>query len=232
MRVNRSARFDYEKRLRFVPRAFTRLYSIWISATYPFASLGRKVSFDYRCDLQNTPLIEIGDFVSIHKDAWVHASLYAEGKDKPVLIIGNRCFIGRRSHISAKNHIHIGDGVLLAAAVLIEDHGHAYNSLTLPIRDQGVTEGGRIRIGEGCWIGQGAAIICNKGELVLGRNSVVGVNAVVTRSCPPYSVLSGNPARVVKHFDPAKGEWVLGSPSLTETGDAQRHFAPTNAARP
>ncbi len=48
-------------------------------------------------------------------------------------------------------------------------------------------------------------------ELVIGKNSVIGVNAVVTRSVPAYSVVTGNPARVVKQFDPAKGAWVLGS---------------------
>lgn len=207
----RSSRVDFEDPLRLVPRALTKLYSIWVSAAYPFASLGKKVSFHYTCDLHRTGLIEIGDSVTVHKDVWLHASMYAEKKGEPVLIIGDHCFIGRRSHISAKNRIHIERDVLIAASVLIEDHGHDFSDLTLAIKDQGVTEGGKIRIEQGCWIGHGAAIICDKGELVLGRNSVVGANAVVTRSCPPYSVLSGNPARVVKQYDAVKGAWVLGS---------------------
>jgi acetyltransferase-like isoleucine patch superfamily enzyme len=91
------------------------------------------------------------------------------------------------------------------------DHNHAFEDVTVPIALQGTTKGGTIRIEAGCWIGFGAAIVCNEGELVIGRNSVVGVNSVVTRSIPPYSVVSGNPARVVKQFDPMKGKWVLGS---------------------
>jgi acetyltransferase-like isoleucine patch superfamily enzyme len=52
--------------------------------------------------------------------------------------------------------------------------------------------------------GQRAAIVCTRGDLVLGRNCVVAANAVVTRSFPPYSVIFGNPARVNKQFDPVK----------------------------
>jgi acetyltransferase-like isoleucine patch superfamily enzyme len=95
------------------------------------------------------------------------------------------------------------------------DHNHAFEDVNVPIKDQGITPGGTITIEEGCWIGFGAAIVCGKGDLVIGKHSVIGANAVVTRSIPENSVVTGNPARVVKQFDPAKGEWVLGSRTLT-----------------
>jgi acetyltransferase-like isoleucine patch superfamily enzyme len=96
----------------------------------------------------------------------------------------------------------------VSASVLIMDHIHAYENVSLPIMAQGITDGGRIRIEQGCWIGRGAAIVCNQGELVLGRNSVVAANALVTKSVPPFSVVVGNPARLARQFDPAKGAWV------------------------
>jgi len=95
------------------------------------------------------------------------------------------------------------------------DHNHAFEDVNIPIAGQGVTPGGTIRIEEGCWIGFGVAIVCGKGELVIGKNSVIGANAVVTRSIPPNSVATGNPARVVKHFDFSRNEWVLGANALT-----------------
>ena len=200
-----------------IPRILTKLYSLWVRLTYPFASLGKSVSIHYTCDLRNTGLIELGSFVTVHKDTWLQAYASAANKGKAVLVIGDHCFIARRCHIAAKNGIHIEPNVLFAASVLVQDHGHAFGDVTLPIRDQGVAEGGRMRIGQRSWIGQGAAIICDSGELTLGRNCVVAANAVVTRSAPPYSVLSGNPARIVKQFDPAKGVWVLGSSRPVET---------------
>jgi hypothetical protein len=56
----------------------------------------------------------------------------------------------------------------------------------------------------------GAVIVCEEGELVIGRHSVVGANSVITRSIFPYSVVAGDPAKIVKQYDFAKNKWVLG----------------------
>lgn len=228
---DRSSRIRFKDPLLLIPRVLTKLYSLWVSATHPFASLGQKVSFHYTTDLWNTGLMEIGSLVTVHKDVWLHAHPPAESRGEPVLTIEDHCFIARRCHIAAKNRTHIERDVMFAASVLVQDHGHAFGNLDLPIRDQGAAAGGRIHIGQGCWIGQGAAIICDSGDLTLGRNCVVGANAVVTRSAPPYSVLSGNPARIVKQFDPAKGVWVLGSSRPVETEPAKEPRVSTEATK-
>jgi len=211
----RSSRNGLKGTIRFIPRVLTKLYNMWLKLAYSFAYLGKKVSIHYTCDLHNTDLIAIGDFVTVHRDVWLHAHRPPAGYGEALLRIGDRCFIGRRSHIAAKNSVVIENNVLLAASVLIQDHGHEFSDIDVPIKDQGAANGGTIRIGQGCWIGQGAAIVCDSGELVLGRNCVVGVNAVITKSIPPYSVVSGNPARVVKQFDTMKSAWVLGSRQAT-----------------
>jgi acetyltransferase-like isoleucine patch superfamily enzyme len=86
---------------------------------------------------------------------------------------------------------------------LQESANHAVNSKS--------EEGGTIRIEEGCWIGSRARIVSVNGELVIGRNSVIGANCVVTQSVPPFSVVMGNPSCIVRHYDLSKGKWVLGS---------------------
>jgi acetyltransferase-like isoleucine patch superfamily enzyme len=201
----------YEDPLSWITRIVNKLRTLWVVWTYPFYSIGSRVSIDYSTDFKRsiTPYIKIGNSVIIDRDVWLNIPVLPDSSE-PVLLFDEGCAIGRRCVISAKNRIHFERDVILGPSVLIMDHNHAFEDVTIPIKDQGITAGGSIRLEEGCWIGFGAAIVCNNGELVIGRNSVIGANAVVTRSIPANSVVSGNPARIVKQFDPSKGEWVLG----------------------
>lgn len=197
--------------LELIPRLASKGYSLWLAGFYPFRAIGRKTSFHFTCDVRNPELMEIGNDVIVHKDVWLHAWPGEHRGDGPSVSIGDRTLVGRRAHISGRNSIVLEADVIISAGVLIQDHGHAYTDASRTIREQGIVSGGRIRIGQGCWIGQGAAIVCPEGELVLGRNCVIAANAVVTKGAPDNSVISGNPARVIKQYDPAKGVWVLGS---------------------
>ena len=201
--------FDAPHRLG--PRLLNKLYSLWVSATYPFAAIGKGVSIHHTCDIRNPRLIQLGNDVMVDKDVWLHPVLPMEHKCGPAIIIDDGTFIARRCQISARNQVHIERDVLLSASVLITDNSHAYEDVTRSIKHQGFMRGGKVRIGEGCWIGHGAAIVCTQGELTLGRNCVVAANALITRSFPDYSVVSGNPARVVRQFNPTTKAWALGS---------------------
>jgi acetyltransferase-like isoleucine patch superfamily enzyme len=99
--------------------------------------------------------------------------------------------------------------VLLAPGVLIMDHNHEFHDVNSPIHTQGVTSGGSIKIERNCWLGYNAVVIAAGKEVVIGRNSVVAANSVVTRSVSPFSVVAGAPAREVRRFDPALGDWIL-----------------------
>lgn len=204
--------------LTVIPRILTKLHSLWVIATYPFAESGPRVSIHYSAELHRPAAhrIKLGRDVCIGKDVWLNVARSRDSQNDPAIVIDDNCTIARGSMISAKNSIHFERDVLFGPSALIMDHSHAYEDVTQPIRDQGITEGGRIRIGQGCWIGHGAVIVCVQGELTLGRNCVVGANSLVTRSSPPYSIISGNPARVVKQFDPIKKVWVLGSARTAE----------------
>ena len=206
----------YEDPLSCFPRIANKLYSLWLSWTYPFAYIGRGVWIHYSCDVRRSvaKYIRIGNSVQLACDVWLNIP-YISNADEPVIILEDGCSIGRRSVISATNRIHIERDTIFGPSVLVMDHNHAFEDVTVPIARQGITAGGTIRIEEGCWIGFGAAIVSGRGELVIGRNSVVGANSVVTRSIPPYSVVTGNPARVVKQFDLSKRQWVLGTSAAT-----------------
>jgi acetyltransferase-like isoleucine patch superfamily enzyme len=54
----------------------------------------------------------------------------------------------------------------------------------------------RVRIGHDVWIGHSAIVLPG---VEVGHGSVVGAGAVVTKSVPPYAIVAGNPARLIRH---------------------------------
>jgi len=207
--------------LGLVARIFTKLYSIWVGLTYPFASRGRNLLIHYTCDLSRLKahLIKLGNSVVIMKDVLVDVVAPPDQNGEPVVVIDENVGVGPCCQISAKNRIHLERDIIIAQSALICDHSSVVEDRRLPDCER-ASKGGRIRIGQGCWIGRGAAIVCSQGELVLGRNCVVGANALVTRSFPPYSVIIGNPSVVIRRFDPVKQAWVIGASRSTGTPDS------------
>ena len=61
--------------------------------------------------------------------------------------------------------------------------------------DQGHSPPRSVSVQTGAWIGAGAIILPG---VSIGRNSVIGAGAIVTKDIPPFSVAVGNPARVIK----------------------------------
>jgi acetyltransferase-like isoleucine patch superfamily enzyme len=129
---------------------------------------------------------------------------------EPTIVIDDNCVVAFGSIVSAKNRIHLERYVNVAQQVLLMDHNHAYENIEVPILKQGITKGGTIRIGEGSWIGHGAAIVCSRGELRIGRHCIVAANSVVTRSIPDYSVVFGMPATIIRQYDPESRTWRMG----------------------
>jgi acetyltransferase-like isoleucine patch superfamily enzyme len=195
--------------LSWIARFVTKINSIWLKATYPFEKFGVGVSIDRTCEISRTVAqrISIDDHVYLAPDVWLNVAS-SDILQSTGIILGKGCRIGRRSMISARNCICVEENVVLSPSVLLMDHNHEYSDPDLPILAQGVTEGGTITIGRNSWIGFGAVVSCGKKALSLGRNCVVGANSVVTTSFPDYSVIAGNPARLLKRYDSASKQWI------------------------
>ncbi|MBK7405915.1 MAG: acyltransferase [Phycisphaerales bacterium] len=149
--------------------------------------------------------IRLGAGCVVERSAWLNVPT----PDAPdgALTLAPGCAIGRNNVISAKNSIRIEEAVVTGPQVLIMDHAHEFEDVERPILHQGVTEGGTIVVESGCWIGFGACVVSNRGELRIGRNSIVAANAVVTSSVPPRTIVAGAPARPIRAFNEATGLW-------------------------
>jgi acetyltransferase-like isoleucine patch superfamily enzyme len=152
--------------------------------------------------LRNVHNIHIGTNVIINK----YAFLLTVQEDKsvvPRLTIGDGCVIGHMNHITCVCAVDIGENVLTADRVFISDHSHAFSDTTVPILKQPVEPKGKVCIGSGTWIGENAAVLsCN-----IGKNCVIGANAVVLSDIEDYCVAVGAPARVIRRWNPESREW-------------------------
>ncbi len=198
-----------EPHLYMFSRIATWLHTRWLRTTYPFAAFGRGSAIHYSCNVRRIMArwISFAEDVYLSENVWLNI---APGSDslEPKIVFGAGCNIGRGSMISSRNKVVLEQEVLFAPNVLIMDHNHEFSNPDLPILAQGVTEGGRVVIERNCWLGYGAVIVCTHGELTIGRNSVIGANAVVTRIVPPFSVVGGNPAKLLRTYDQRARAWV------------------------
>ena len=119
-----------------------------------------------------------------------------------VVVIGDRCLIGRNSGIVGHFSVEIGDDVWTGHHVYVTDQNHGYEDPTRPISLQTQPERA-VRIGDGSWIGHGAVILPG---VNIGRHVVVGANSVVTSDIPDFSVAVGSPARVIRQLRDGKWE--------------------------
>jgi acetyltransferase-like isoleucine patch superfamily enzyme len=110
------------------------------------------------------------------------------------LLLGNNVYMNRGIFITARALISIGNDVLIGPYTVINSANHEFVSPTSPIRLQGHVKK-PITIEDDVWIGANVTIVAG---VTLGKGSVVAAGAVVTHDVPPYHVVAGVPARVMK----------------------------------
>jgi len=170
-----------------------------------FGKLGDRSRVPFPRTIIGGRRIFIGDRLSIGEGAYIHAiETYAGTGFTPEIVIGNDVYIGPKCYIAAAQRISIEDGCVLSEGVYVSDVAHGMDPEMGLIMKQQLIVKGRVSIGANCFIGLRAAIMPG---VELGHNCIVGAGSVVTRSYPAFSVLVGNPARLVKRYDPQTRKW-------------------------
>lgn len=122
--------------------------------------------------------------------------------------VGDFCYIGRETHIWSASNISIGDRVLISHNVNIFDNlTHPLSAMERHTQFKLIISSGHptaisldekpITIRSDALIGCGAIILRG---VTIGEGAVVGAGAVVTRNVPPWTIVAGNPAKVIREI--------------------------------
>lgn len=145
-------------------------YTINFSVGRHRAKIGKGSKVHPTVILREAERIKIGDGCLIN-----HNNLLQAGKEKGTITIGN--------------YVHTGANVMMMA------FNHSFDDLDVPTIKQDYYDAA-ITIEDDVWIGGGSIILAG---VTIGKGSVIAAGAVVNRDVPPYSIVAGVPARIVKY---------------------------------
>ncbi|MBT3207891.1 MAG: acyltransferase [Bacteroidetes bacterium] len=117
------------------------------------------------------------------------------------IIIGDRC--GVTSRVKLVGPVTLGNMVTIGSGAQITGLTHNFEDASVPIKEQGVMPN-RTVVADDVWIGGNSVVIQG---LKIGTHSIIASGSVVTRDVPPFSVVAGNPARIIKQYNHETGEW-------------------------
>ena len=170
-----------------------------------FSKIGRRCFIGMRARINQCKYISMGDQCRIGNDCRI--SVYKEfgGEvNTPELIFGDRVYMGYHISILCADKILIKDDVLMASYIMITSENHGmdvegeigYGKQKLTTQPVTIENGG--------WIGEKAIILPG---VTIGEKAIVAAGAVVTKDVPPYTVVAGNPARILKRYNFTTHAW-------------------------
>lgn len=174
------------------PRLFTRMFIIPFVIKRGKGSIIRRKA---RLDIIPSKAFHIGKKAVIEDYTIINNGMGD-------IIVGDHSMV--TSRVKLVGPVTIGNHVLIGSGAQITGLTHNYEDIHQNIAEQGVTPN-KTTIEDDVWIGGNSCI--NQG-ITIGRHSIVASGSVVTKSIPPYSVVGGNPARILKSYDFEKNEWV------------------------
>ena len=89
----------------------------------------------------------------------------------------------------------IGENVMMGPNCFIHCVNHNFERIDIPMNQQGYSKKKLSIIGNDVWIGRDVTIMVGRN---IADGSIIAANCVLTKDFPPYSIVGGNPSRLIK----------------------------------
>lgn len=178
-----------------------RAYKSWVQFKYPNIKIAPSSTIfplSVRNASKESSLVIGEDTVTVSRFSF----------DRPgaSIRIGRNTFVGK-SHLVTAQSIVIGDDVLISWGVTISDHDSHNIAFSKRVTDhQDLLQGRKdwthvrqnpVKICDKAWIGFNAIILQG---VTIGEGAIVGAGALVTKDVPPWTVVGGNPAKIIREL--------------------------------
>lgn len=150
--------------------------------------LGRGARIDPRAFVARGGAVVLGDGSIVRSGALLLPSGGA-------ISVGHGTTINQYVVINGGGGVKVGSECMIAAFTAIYSMNHVFSDKDKSIRSQGLSTKGGVVIDDDVWIG---AHCCVLDGVRIGRGSVVAAGSIVTKDVPEYSVVAGNPARILR----------------------------------
>ena len=185
-----------------------RAYKFWRSRMNILRSLWLRNAFK-KCPtnaylgrighVEHPECVTLGPGVSFGDNFYIYVNKH-KGNPTPEILIGDNCWFGADNHITANLRIEIGDNVLTGKRVTISDNNHGNSereTLGQAPRLREIVSKGPVRIGNNVWIGENSVVLSG---VTIGDGAIIAAGSIVTKDVPPYAIVGGNAAKVLKNL--------------------------------
>lgn len=139
---------------------------------------------------------KIGDNSSIGKETII-SIISGPNNISSFLHIGKNTYIGELNNIRASGgHIIIGNNCLISQHITMVASGHNFRKGTLIVNQGWNVDKRNIIIEDDVWIGANSVILPG---ITIKQGAIIGAGSVVTKDVPPFAIVAGNPAQIIKY---------------------------------
>lgn len=146
--------------------------------------------------------ITIGDYCTIGENTRITVNNKLKKGEK--VVIRNNVYIGRNNFFTVGGFLEIMEYSIVGDNCSFLCSDHSFDNPLIPYSLSGSTSDQEIRIGVNCWFGINVTVV---GNLKIGHGSVIGANSVITKDVPPFSLVVGNPAKIIKRYNFKTQKW-------------------------